>query len=335
MRMFSFSAIRSVQLKIALIAGLCLTVTGIILIGCSIYSAQATHQFVTTEVTKLVDAQTKESLLNRAYGEAQTIRTELDVAFDTARSMAQSFAVLADDKNNGTPVESRRAQLNSVLRNVLQLNPKFNGTYSAWEPDALDGKDVAFKGQKQVGSDNTGRFLPYWTRSANGAIAVQPLVEYDSSALHPNGLIKGGWYITPLATGKESVLGPLPYIVQGQSVFLATMSVPIVVDGRVLGVAGADYDLAFVQKLAVKINASLFDGKGQVAILSDSGLIVANSANPGVIGKTASEANPRWSESVAVVRRGVGTVLDEPNQANLDIYSPIKLGLTDTNRLKS
>jgi methyl-accepting chemotaxis protein len=330
MRIFSFSSIRSVQLKIALIAGLCLAVTGTMLIGFSIYSARSTHQYVTEAVTRLVDTQTKESLLNRAFGEAQSIRGELDKAFDSARAMAQAFAVLADDKNNGTPVEARRAQLNAVLRNVLNLNPMFNGTYSAWEPDALDGKDVSFKGQKQVGSDNTGRFLPYWTRSASGSIAIQPLVEYDSSALHPNGLMKGAWYINPLATGKENVLGPLPYIVQGQSVFLATMSVPIVVDGRVRGVAGADYNLEFVQKLAVKINASLFEGKGQVAILNDSGLIVANSANPGVIGKAAAEANPRWSESLAVIRRGVGTVLDEPNQANVDIYSPIKIGLTET-----
>jgi methyl-accepting chemotaxis protein len=330
MASFSFSKIRSVQLKIALIAGLCLAMTSAVLIGYSLFSAQATHQYVSSSVMKLVDSQTKESLLNRAYGEANVIKVELDAAFEAARGLAQSFAILADDKNNGTPIDARRAQFNSVLRNVLQFSPTLNGTYSAWEPDALDGRDVVFKGQKQMGSDNTGRFLPYWTRNASGAIAVQPLVEYDSSALHANGLVKGGWYINPLATGKENILGPLPYIVQGQSVFLATMSVPIIIDGKVRGVAGADYNLDFVQKLAEKINSSLFDGKGRVAILSDGGLIVANSANQGVIGKAAAEGDKRWGDNLALTQGGKAVVLDEPEYPNIDIYSPIRLGRTNT-----
>jgi len=69
---------------------------------------------------------------------------------------------------------------------------------------------------------------------------VQPLVEYDTMDKHPNCVLKGGWYIGPRETLKESVLGPLPYIVQGKQVWLATLSVPIIVDGRFMGVAGAD-----------------------------------------------------------------------------------------------
>jgi methyl-accepting chemotaxis protein len=279
---------------------------------------------------QLVDRQTKESLLNRASSEANAIKAELEVGFDAARSMAHTFAVLADSKNGGTPDGARRIQLNAILRKIVEQNPAFNGTYSAWEPDALDGNDVAFKGQKDVGSDGTGRFLPYWTRNASGTIAVQPLVEYDSKELHPNGLVKGAWYINPLTTGKENILGPLPYIVQGKPVFLATMSVPVMIDGKFRGLAGADYNLDFVQKLAHQISASLFEGKGKVAILNDTGLIVANSANHNVIGKAASEADPRWSESLAIIRTGKGTVQDDAKSTNVDIYSPIKLGLTDT-----
>jgi methyl-accepting chemotaxis protein len=330
MRQFSFAAIRSIQAKIALIAGFFLTMTSVILIGYGLLSARSAHQYVTTEVMQLVDSQTKESLLNRASAEANAIKSELDVGFDAARSMAHTFAVLANDKAGGTPASARRSQLNAVLRNVVQLNPAFNGTYSAWETDGLDGNDAAFEGRKEMGSDDTGRFLPYWTRNAGGTIAVQPLVEYDSKELHANGLVKGAWYINPLTTGKENILGPLPYIVQGKPVFLATMSVPVMIEGKFRGVAGADYNLDFVQKLAQKINASLFDGKGKVAILNDTGLIVANSANQDVIGRSASEADPRWSDSLAIVRAGKGTVQDDPKFPNIDIYSPIKLGLTDT-----
>ncbi|HEY8336634.1 MAG TPA: methyl-accepting chemotaxis protein [Tardiphaga sp.] len=328
MHKFSFAAIRSLQFKIALIAGLCLTVSSVVLISYSLVSTGNTHSFVTTEVMRLVDSQTKESLLNRAATEGNAIKAELEVGLDAARTMAHAFAVLADDKNSGTLSDGRRKQLNAVLRNVLENNPAFNGTYSAWEPNALDGNDTAFKGRKDSGSDDTGRFLPYWTRSARGAVAVQPLVEYDSKDQHPNGLVKGAWYINPMTTGKENILGPLPYIVQGKQVFLATMSVPVVIDGKFRGVTGADYNLDFVQQLAVKINASLFDGKGKVAIVNDTGLVVANSASQDVIGKKVAEADPRWADSSAIISTGKATVKDDPASANVDIYSPIKFGFT-------
>nr|WP_225702842.1 cache domain-containing protein [Bradyrhizobium cenepequi] len=217
MRRFSFAAIRSIQTKIAFIAGLCLAITCIVLIGYSLFSMQSMNRYVTHEVMQLVDRQTKESLMNRASAEANAIKVELDVGFDAARTMAHTFAMLADPKNSGTPAGARRAQFNAVLCHVLELNPAFNGTYSAWEPGTLDGDDATFKGRKDAGSDNTGRFLPYWTRNAGGAIAVQPLVEYDSKELHPNGLVKGAWYINPSSTGKENILGPLPLYRPGQA----------------------------------------------------------------------------------------------------------------------
>ena len=330
MSRLSFAGLRSIQLKIALIAGLCLTGTIAVLVVYGLISTRNTQGYVGERVMELVDDQTKQILLNRAASEAHSIKAELEVGFDAARNMAHAFAVLADDKNGGTSVAERRAQLNAVLRNVLVQNPAFNGTYSAWEPNGLDGNDIAFKDHRDDGSDATGRFLPYWTRGADGKIGIQPLVEYDSNAQHPNGLVKGAWYINPSKTGKENILGPLPYIVQGKPVFLATMSVPVVIDGKFRGVAGADYNLDFVQKLAERVNASLFDGKGKVAILSDTGLIVADSANAAVIGKGAGEAEPEWSDSLAVIQGGKAVVRDDSKSPNIDIFSPILFGRTAT-----
>ena len=59
------------------------------------------------------------------------------------------------------------------------------------------------------------------------------------------------------------VLDSLPYIVQGKHVWLATLSVPIVMDGRFRGVAGADFDLALVQKLTTELAAKIFGAKSQ------------------------------------------------------------------------
>ncbi|WP_245201729.1 methyl-accepting chemotaxis protein [Sphingomonas trueperi] len=316
----------SLQRKIALIAGFFLTMTVMILVLASAFFAWNSHAFVGREVGTIVSAQAKDMLQNRAAVEAQGIKGALDVAFDAARTDAHSFSVLAERTAPG----ERRAQFNALLRHVLEQNPSLNGTYSAWEPNAIDGNDAGFANNHAAGSDSTGRFLAYWTRGANGNVAIQPLVEYDSAERHPNGLVKGGWYLGPKANGEESILGPLPYIVQGKQVFLATMSVPITVHGRFVGVSGTDYDLDFLQKVASKTNASLFSGKGVVLIVNNTGLIAANSAAPETIGKAAASADPHWAQLADIVKTGEARVIDDPKQANIDVYSPITLGRSKT-----
>jgi methyl-accepting chemotaxis protein len=58
----------------------------------------------------------------------------------------------------------------------------------------LGHNDDAFKDRHDQGSDATGRFLPYWTKDANGKGLVQPPVEYNSYELASYGLKKGAWY---------------------------------------------------------------------------------------------------------------------------------------------
>ncbi|WP_041794561.1 methyl-accepting chemotaxis protein [Pararhodospirillum photometricum] len=330
MGFFSFSALKSIQLKIALLSGLLLIATVLVMTGFGVYSSYGTSRVVSADVARLADATTKETLVHRASAEARSIKAELDLGFDAARTIAKVFAVEAEEKTAHETGEKRK-YFNSVLRRVLEDNPGFNGTYSAWEPNALDGEDNTFVGQTQMGSDSTGRFLPYWTRNdTTGTIAVQPLVEYDSAARHPNGLVKGAWYLNPQKTGKESLLGPLPYIVQGKPVFLATMSVPIVVDGRFAGVAGADYNLDFVQRLAEQVDTSLLGGAGTAVIVNDTGLVVANSGAPQSIGKPVSDLGPQWAQTQATVAAGQAVVRDDPSFGDIHVYAPIPFGRSGT-----
>lgn len=303
--------IQSIQLKIALLAGVCVVAASTALVGYSIVSAAKSKTFVGDNLAHLTEDATKTQLKTLALAQASLIEAPLNAAFDAARNMARMFEVSAVNDGGGTPaVGQQRARFNAILLNVLKDNPGFNGTYSAWEPDALDGQDRLFRDRNDIGSDATGRFLPYWTRSADGRLAVQPLVEYDSRELHPNGVMKGGWYIGPQSGGGESILDPLPYIVQGKPVYLATMSVPIMVEGRFVGVAGADFDLTFVQKLATDVKASIYGGKASVDIVSHMGLVVASSDHPEAIGsgydKVNTDASTRCRRSRPAARMSPG-----------------------------
>ena len=324
--------LRSLQLKIAGLAGLCLLGTAIAMVGFATLSNRSSEAFVQARVGDLLERGTRSSLQALARAQAGLIRSELDSAFGAARNMARAFEQIAtDDTAVATPPALRRAQLDGILLGVLKAHPRFNGTYSAWEPDGLDGLDAEAAAGHRAGTDASGRFLSYWTRDSSGHIAVQPLVEYDSRERHPNGVIKGAWYLGPQANGQESILGPLPYIVQGKSVYLATMSVPVSIGGRFRGVAGADFDLAFVQKLAEQVDASVFKGQGSVAIVSNDGLVVAASDQPGLIGSSFRPLVGKDHDiDLTVVRDGRSHVVLDETSGLLKFFEPITLGYTKT-----
>ncbi len=322
--------LKSIQLKISLMAGVCLLLTAGILVTYGLISSSKTQTFTIDNVSQQQEKMALDGLSKLAGEQAGKIQSEFELALDAARTMANVFEVgKSKDKYGMTTLNLSRSGLNAILLNVLKANPKFNGTYSCWEPNALDGLDQNYHNGIDGNNKDTGRFTPYWTRDASGNIAVQPLVEYDTMDKHPNGVLKGGWYIAPRDERRESVLGPLPYIVQGKQVWLATMSVPIVVDNKFYGVAGADYDLSFVQKLSEEVDSSLLDGQATIIILSDEGLIIANSEAPDLIGKSIDNVlKTGKEEALQTIRDGRSNSIINDQTGDVNVFSPIALGST-------
>ncbi|WP_237154809.1 methyl-accepting chemotaxis protein [Oryzibacter oryziterrae] len=320
--------IHSIKVRITSLSAVCLLATVGAVVGYGVYSNSQTNEATNKGVYSLLDAKAQEALQNLAATQAAVVRTEVDTAFSAARNMARAFETMASGDALATPAAMRRTQLNATLLGVLKDNPRFNGTYSAWMPNAIDGNDAAFTGKADIGSDATGRALPYWTRDVTGKIALQPLVEYDSREKHTNGLIKGGWFIGPEETGTESLLAPLPYIVQGKAVHLATMSVPITVNGKFMGVAGADFNLDFVQTLAQEVKSKIYGGAGDVTIVTQDALVVASSIDPTGIGGPLSKFDNSWQDDMQRVANNKDEVYLDAEHDRLKMFSPISLGRT-------
>jgi len=317
----------SVKNKIASISGLCLLGSVAVLTGWSVLSANNNSRFVQRANEELQDRSAQDALATTARSQAHAIEAELGTALDAARDMASSFAVLAGDESP-TPIAALRSQINTILANVLNREPRLNGTYTAWDSNALDGQDSAYENRRDTGSDQTGRFVPYWNRGAAGHVAMQPLVDYDNRDLLPNGVMKGGWYLGPKETGRESVLAPLPYVVQGRNVWLATLSAPIVINGQFRGVAGADFNLDFVQRLATKAATQLFGGKDEITIVSNAGLVVASSAHPDMIGKSYAPLSQTWTADLEAIQSGHAVVTLDTARDSFRAFAPITTGRT-------
>ncbi len=317
----------SVRTKIAGMAGLCLLISSTILVGYSVYSARENQKLVNTRVSKLIESRSLDGLKNLAGNYAGKVQAEFDVALDAARTMADTFMLSKERDNSGLILG--RDQINGILLKILKNNPNFNGSYSCWEPDALDGRDAEFATGQDGNNKVTGRFTPYWNRDEKGNIAVQPLVEYDTMDRHPNGVLKGGWYIGPRENHTESVLDPFPYIVQGKQVWLTTLSVPILFNDTFHGVAGTDYNLDFVQKIAENVDSELFGGQGEVTIISYQGLVVADSEKSDLIGTSMKNVIPEgWEEDLREIQAGKSLATLNQQKEQFVVFAPIPLGRT-------
>ena len=220
--------LKSIKTKIVLMAGICLLLTMSILVSIQVLSQVNSNNRISDEIKSLIYKQTRQMLLAVAQREAGFIKSKFEENITSARTIADAFKAVRTTTGADQGFDLRK-NFSNILLTILENNKDFLGAYSAWEPNALDGEDALHAGNTETGHDETGRFVTYWNRDANGNIARQALVGYEDASPHPNGVRKGGWYLTPREERRENVLDPFPYIVQGKQEWLTTMSAPIVV----------------------------------------------------------------------------------------------------------
>ena len=136
--------------------------------------------------------------------------------------------------------------------------------WTAWEPNAFDGRDAEFA--NQPGSDATGRYVPYWNRGA-GAIAVEANKDYTTPGA-------GDYYLLPKRSNQETLTEPYFYKIDGKDVLMTSLVVPVHgADGTFVGVVGIDLPLA---TLATEIAQEKVGESGYVALVSNRGTYVAH-----------------------------------------------------------
>ncbi|MEW5961316.1 MAG: HAMP domain-containing protein, partial [Chloroflexota bacterium] len=291
--------LRSIQMKIALWTGLCLLLAAAVLIA---YAAVAIRNTA-------IDA-AEEQGVAVAKSEAAAIKAEIEVALDAARTLAQALAAIKHDD-----LDLNRAQVNAMLQHVLDGNPQFVGTGNGWEPNAFDGMDAAYVGQE--GHDQTGRFIPYWSRDAAGQIRVEPLVDYDIA----------DWYVLPKETKQEAIIEPYLYPVQGKEVLMTTLVAPIVADGQFYGIVGVDLKLDFLQELADKVD--VYGGTGELILVSHGGALAGVTGRPELVGQHfQAYGDKNWEEDLTRVQ--AGQEFFEFDEGYLSTFVPIKVGRTTT-----
>ncbi len=301
---------KSIKMKITVMAGLCLLITAALIIS---YSAIVMRDGAEVERQSAIkDAKNNVSVLAKMH--AMGIKAEIEVAMNAARTMAQTFSGIKDEDAD---VELGRDEVNNILKIVLIRNPQFVGTYTCWEPDAIDSMDRGY--QNSEGHDGTGRFIPYWNRGSGGEIKVEALVDYETEGA-------GDYYLLPRKTKTESLIDPYLYSVQGKDTLITSLVVPIIVGNTFYGIAGVDLKLDFLQKLVDKID--IYEGAAEIVIISNNGTLAAVTGKPELAGKHMEAIHEDFQEDLPSIQSGKEIV--EMMGDKLEIYMPITIGLSTT-----
>ena len=226
-------------------------------------------------------------------------------SLDRMRQIAKSEALASEKRIGGTvriidglgavletmrgAGDVDRARADQVLHHMLERSPDILALWTGWEPNAFDGKDADFVNAK--GYDATGRYVPYFVRGADGGISNTALTDYAIPG-------PGDFYQLPFTLQKTVVVEPYPYAIGGKDVLITSISKPIVVNGKEMGVAGLDLSLQATSKALSVIHPM---ETGYISLVSGGGKIVGH-PNEALIGKTLAEGGQEtagWAELIA------------------------------------
>ncbi len=224
-------------------------------------------------------------LLSMAGEQASVVKAEFQNASSVVDTLHEQVMQLSELK--ALPAGPLRTELNQVLDVALQHNQKLLGVWLVMEPDRLPGGDYDFAGDLAYGANESGRFASYWSRtSATGANSAISESDLANSAPGISGAPYNVWYTCPALTRKACLLDPYLDTSTGQPLLMTTVARPLVVDGVVIGVVGADIALQTLQSTASSASGALFDGAGSMAIISASGVFGAHSREPQNVGQS-------------------------------------------------
>ncbi|MBG4364816.1 methyl-accepting chemotaxis protein [Pseudomonas aeruginosa] len=316
----------SIQWKITLLAGLCLLGVVALLVGLSVYRMQHSSVLVKSASTQMLDESARLRL--EARGELQALRIQryfMD-AFQYGKGFSRQILFLRDQaQKRFLDAYDLREDLTRQVRTALAANPEVLGLYVVFEPNALDGKDELFVDQPALGSNDKGRFSLYWAQATPGQLESESMVESElaDTSSGPSGAAYNAWYTCPKESAQPCVLDPYFDKVGERQLLMTSIAFPLELDGKVIGVMGLDINLSNLQALSEQGNRELYDGVGQVGILSPAGLFAGNSRDAGLLGKNLAKADPQHAdELLQLLAAGKSQLFNEND--DLKVLQPLQ-----------
>jgi methyl-accepting chemotaxis protein len=321
---------KSIQFSVAALAGaIILSVVGALVLY-ALFAGARTQDMVQQRTKAQFEHLIEQRLDALARTQASLIQRELEAPLLLARGLATTNALMGMNGPDGNAqLKVPREQMISLLRETVVRNPKILGAYIAWEPNAIDHDDANYVNSPVLGMETDGRFLPWWFRNQDGTLGLEKLADVTDQKLLSTGIRASEYYLCSRDSKKACVIDPAPYRVGNTMTMLASFIEPIMVDGKFQGIVGADLSVNFIQDMLVAADRELYEGAGEMALLSSNNRLVAFTKDPSKLGEKASDLLDA-NELDNLSKLSVGQVRYDVDEAHghIEVYMPFGIGET-------
>jgi len=229
------------------------------------------------------------NLAERINGSARVIRAYAGII----AQMTESDAI---------PVENRRDILLGNLKVLIASEKNLSNVWCIVEPNAIDGLDSLYKDRPCTNDD--GVWMPWLI---DGQI---------SNASH---LVSSELYRVPKSTGREFLSKPYEDILNGKQAKVFSLSIPIMLHGKFIGVIATDFDINEMVELIASYQSST-TGK----LISNEGIVMVYK-DMSRIGALAEHGNREILNKLPEGRLFTG-IYEFEGKMFYKVYDPIKLG---------
>ncbi|MFM5473715.1 methyl-accepting chemotaxis protein [Aeromonas veronii] len=282
---------RSLKFKL-----LCLTMGLFLLTGLAMTLLQSAsfsslRNMVMTQTSDALEEEVSRSL------QYQAERYAIQIALLMQNSYQIPLTVTAQIEAGMAKPELRlsRPQVESLLGSSLQQASGISSIYAQFEPDGYDGEDGNWLGGASHSVAGKGSLEVYFTKDQGGAVAQQAVdaaaseAKFDTS-LNEFGIRNSEWYLCGRDTRQPCLMEPYLYeISPGNKMLMTSLTVPVLRDGKFVGLAGVDMNLPIFQQLAENLGKSLYGNKADVTLVSKMGLIVGSNRYADKLGRPLKE----------------------------------------------
>ena len=312
----------TIQSKIALLAGLCLLLVVGLLMGLSLYQTHQSSQQVARASSEMLANAAKEHMQALGKVQAMQVQRTFMQTHEYGQGLSRYLLYLRQLQHQGNLTRPQlRQALSTQLHQALIDKPDLLGLYVIFEPDALDGADASFVDQAVMGSNEAGRFSLYWVQSKPGELqaVIGDEALLANTAPGPSGAPYNAFYTCARDSRKACVLEPYFDEASGSRKLVTSIAFPLIDNGKVIAVVGLDINLAALQQNSEASALQLFDGNGQISIVSPRGVISAHSQDVSRLGQPLDNA-----EVMDTLRQGQPKVFVDRQQIKvLEPLAPI------------
>jgi methyl-accepting chemotaxis protein len=247
-------------------------------------------------VTQTQEAMEAE-VLGRLSGEAGKLGNQIGGYIDSVMRIPITLSNTLSKSIESNQAILYREQVNELVQNSLVANEDISSLYAQFEPNGFDGLDDENLDSESIHTvPNSGSLEVYFIRNDNNQVEqerVTDSTEKWNSEIGEFGVREAEWYLCSKDKGQPCALDPYLYeISEGYSELMTSLTSPIMVEGKFVGLVGIDVNLPIFQKLTEDLSKKLYKGQSRITLLSQRGLIASASHYKEKLTRPLKEARP-------------------------------------------